>query len=37
MTGPTEWSNWVIKDQLLVGAYPKKTFLIEDILKEGNP
>merc|ERR1711974_127850 len=35
MAGPTNWCNWLIKDQILVGAYPKKKLLLRDILATG--
>ncbi|KAL6059046.1 MAP kinase phosphatase 6 [Balamuthia mandrillaris] len=35
MKGPTDWSNWAVKDSLLVGAYPKKMALLSSILEQG--
>jgi hypothetical protein len=36
LSGPTEWTNWVIPGHLLVGAYPKDKTLLRDILSAGN-
>jgi hypothetical protein len=35
LRGPTEWTNWVIPGHLLVGAYPKDTALLKEILSAG--
>lgn len=35
MSGPTPYSNWVVRGCLLVGAYPLKPYMTEAILKQG--
>lgn len=35
MAGPTEWSFWVLRGQVLAGAYPKRQHLVADLLKAG--
>jgi hypothetical protein len=33
--GPTDWSFWVLRGQVLAGAYPKRQHLVADLLKAG--
>eukprot|EP01125_Pyxidicula_operculata_P005588 TRINITY_DN1962_c0_g1_i1.p1 TRINITY_DN1962_c0_g1~~TRINITY_DN1962_c0_g1_i1.p1 ORF type:complete len:186 (+),score=33.91 TRINITY_DN1962_c0_g1_i1:169-726(+) len=35
LTGPTDWSNWVIPQSLMMGAYPKDMALVTTLLSEG--
>ena len=35
MRGPTKYSNWIVKDSLLVGAHPKNVGIIRSILQQG--
>eukprot|EP01127_Copromyxa_protea_P020233 TRINITY_DN6730_c0_g1_i1.p1 TRINITY_DN6730_c0_g1~~TRINITY_DN6730_c0_g1_i1.p1 ORF type:complete len:215 (+),score=29.28 TRINITY_DN6730_c0_g1_i1:17-661(+) len=35
LAGPTAFCNWVIQDRLLMGAYPKRTTLLRDLLRAG--
>ncbi|KAL6060717.1 protein-tyrosine-phosphatase [Balamuthia mandrillaris] len=35
MRGPTDYSNWIVKGHLMVGAFPKKQHMIEALLKGG--
>lgn len=33
--GPTDFSNWVVPDRLLMGAYPKRKTLLNSLLEAG--
>jgi hypothetical protein len=33
--GPNDYSNWILRDSILVGAYPKNAQLVTSILKQG--
>jgi hypothetical protein len=35
LAGPTDFCNWVIEERLLMGAYPKRTSLLSELLKAG--
>lgn len=35
LSGPTDFCNWVLPGRLLMGAYPKRTSLLKDLLVHG--
>jgi len=35
MKGPTDWTNWLVRDRVLVGAYPRKRAQVRELLAVG--
>jgi hypothetical protein len=35
LKGPTAWTNWIVQERILVGAYPRKRELVRQILAVG--
>jgi hypothetical protein len=36
MEGPTPWSNWVVNDRVLAGAFPGSVSVLAQLLGLGN-